>query len=124
MHTSLISREQEYTGWTPIHPAQVTFGSPKGPEEIRGRLHSAEGKALRPKTPTVKCVKIKAFTFTLLLSGKEKNISPSFLPFFPLTEGPGLGCTALGVMQNQLKLGPEEGRCHVVPAALSNHKTL
>lgn len=37
MHASLIRGEQEYTGWTPLHPAQVTFGSPKGPEDIRER---------------------------------------------------------------------------------------
>lgn len=35
-HTTLIKRE-EYTGWTPIHAAQVTFGSPEGPEETRER---------------------------------------------------------------------------------------
>lgn len=35
MHTSLISREQEFTGQMLIVPAQMTSGNPKGPEETR-----------------------------------------------------------------------------------------
>lgn len=35
MHTSLISREQEFTGHTLILPAQVTSGNCKEPEETR-----------------------------------------------------------------------------------------
>lgn len=35
MHTSLISREQQFTEQMLILPAQVTSGNPKGPEETR-----------------------------------------------------------------------------------------